>query len=302
MSCSKHPPEASSSAGPRSAIPAPAAGGQQEGALVEWLLLARRYKVLLLSAVLLTTAAATAIALLKRPAYLSQASIEVGRIYTGHAPFGDREIDLEVASMLEDAGVLELRLRDRYGLGREPGDKASRLLVVEQDRQVEQVLVFKAVGSTPESARQQLQQVLAWIMVDHQQRYEGLRRAQEKHLAGLRTHIDLIRKQLEQTGPPIGGGRDRTETMMALLVQGQLRIALSDALARENQLTLGLSDSFSYPTRVIQEPDLPAAAAGPGLPFFIVSGLVLGLGLGVVGIMAGEFFGRRPGTRTVRDL
>lgn len=250
-------------------------GGDGSVTLLDIYLVLHRNKAWLLAGILSGIVLAMGWVLLAPSVYESSATIHIGAI---------RE-----KGTLEEPAVLTVRLMDRYG-----GESAQTAAPV-LSRVVQASLAKNAPRSpntlklvtsatSPEDAEKLLTKIVETVAQEHSELYEGYLTPLRQQLGAVDQEINAVKIQMRQ----LSGALDRliashpVQASLLALEKGRLVTQLNLLEIERFNLSRQINDPFSASTRVVTPPTLPKRPASPSVFFMAVSGVLLGLALGIV--------------------
>lgn len=249
-----------------------------------WIALQRR-KVLLLVPLLLTVLGGTALSLFIPPVYESRAVLEIGKVaWSG----------LDSIRVIEDPLVVLQRLKEEHRID-DPSHRAymPRLESVGHPRgSAQNLLVLKIRGHSPTEARDFVLKIAAPLLERHRSAYEEVRGATETRLHNLDAEIKSLEMQVSSLGRMVRNLEDSSQAAILAIERGTLLNMLATLKAQRSNLLLALSESQSYPTRLLGEPTNGERAVRPKPILYISVAVFVGVALGIFAALIAEFVSR----------
>lgn len=247
-----------------------------------WNMLAAR-KLLVFGVLLACLIVGAVVIIFTSPLYESRTVINVGQI-TG-------------VGKLEVPAVLVQRLSEEYRVNDSTEGKLSPPYLSEVSISKDgggDIVVLKARGKTAKQASQFLDGVVAKILRQHQDVYEGIRQKLQKRLESLQNELTKINGQIGLIGDQIRSlGNSNTSLAGTLtLEKASLMAQLPDLEDQINKVRLNLSPVQSSPTTLIRQPTVPIKPVQPRPVLYIALSLVLGVVLGILSALFAEFLAK----------
>lgn len=243
-----------------------------------WLTLAR-HRLLIVVPVIIATIGAAGAAWLAQPYFESRTVLALGEV--GQEKF------------LERPDLLVERLKQAYRINDPDYDpKLPYMSGATVDKNAsKQVMTLRAVGTSPNEAKEFLEKVVSDLLAAHQRRYDEAFLTHREHLSMLELQIADVRRQEASLGEHVEQLKLSNPAQAALVAIERARlVALEPSLLETRaRLRLGLMPPQSEQTRVLLPPTLPERAVRPRRLLYIIVGVSLGLLFGVFAAFAREF-------------
>lgn len=221
--------------------------------------------------------------------YVSVAEIAIGEIHQG-----------DQAVLLEQENELGNRLIAEFGHDKYRKREYPMLASVSLDKKRSSILHLEAEAEDPAEAKAFLQEIIDGVMEEHAKRRQSFRAIQEDALKDVSGQARYLRGQLtgfeQEMLADKNLKRDATEAAVIQLMRGTLVDRLASLEAREKQIELEMTDTYSRPTRLLSAPKLPERPAKPKSLLILTLAAILGLLGGALSALLAETVSRRRTT------
>ena len=252
---------------------------ESEISLVDlWLIVRRRWSWLSAGLVVGVSVAIAYIAFTV-PTYESHMTLRVGNVPT--------------LGLIEDTGVLSVELINKYGPITAGGTRSQMPYLEKKDIKAKNnLLELVAVGYSPEEARDLLAQVAAKILQRHEQAYGNVIDPLRRRLATMDGQVSLLTKQIVDLGELVARMKESNPVQASLVAIERSRLFTSlDQLERDRvSLQQQVTQPYTNPSQVIVQPELQNSPVSPRKVLAAVTGIVLGIFIGLVAIFLRQFF------------
>ncbi|MCP3668404.1 MAG: hypothetical protein GY696_38960, partial [Gammaproteobacteria bacterium] len=190
----------------------------------------------------------------------------------------------------------EIGLEHNLGLTCDPVGGLVQVPCIERNG----IAAVKAINSTRMALRRasaprvSLDKVIEVILAEHASRYNEKVKALRDRFDQLQSGLSAIDSQMLAYDESIEAFRVKDPAQAALVAVEKGRLLEQKLLLEEKtyQLSVALSASDTYMTKVVQEPTLPSDSVKPKVKLVLILGIVLGLMLGVFAAFFAEFLGK----------
>ncbi|OGI65039.1 MAG: hypothetical protein A2W18_05625 [Candidatus Muproteobacteria bacterium RBG_16_60_9] len=252
---------------------------ESEISLVDlWLIVRRRWSWLLAGLAVGVSVAVAYIAFTV-PIYESHMTLRMGNVPT--------------LGLIEDTGVLSVELINMYGPITAGGTRSQKPYLEKKDIKAKNnLLELVAVGYSPEEARDLLAQVAAKILQRHEQAYGNVIDPLRRRLATMDGQVSLLTKQIVDLGELVARMKESNPVQASLVAIERSRLFTSlDQLERDRvSLQQQVTQPYTNPSQVIVQPELQNSPVSPRKVLAAVTGIVLGIFIGLVAIFLRQFF------------
>lgn len=183
--------------------------------------------------------------------------------------------------------VLALELREQYQVG-ESGRERPYLKVIKQEG--DEALVLEVEAYSAVEAQSFLQQAIASLQEQQEQRYVAARSLQEAALVTIEAQILALERQVQQlSDAATSSSIDEAVKALVVLQHSSLQADLPALQEQRLRLQQSLSQLKSYPSQLVRAPTLPEHASSPRKALILALALVLGGMLGCMTAFLSEF-------------
>lgn len=249
-----------------------------------WQILTTR-KWLILAMTVLVVLLAIAYLAITKPVFTSTGKIHIGSIVLEGVP--------EKGTILEDPVVIAQRLQAQYS-GIAPNGEIilPRLATVKIDKKESgSILTMLAEDHSPAGAKAFLNTVAAQLLLDQKQLFESVMLPQRERLQTFNDQISQLNVLQDDLTRQIEIVRKNDSAQAALLTieKGKNMDMLQQLGNQSFFIKMTLNEMYSYPSRLLLEPNLPASPSKPKRVLVLVLSVCSGLMMGVVTAFFAEF-------------